>query len=285
MKKYAKLFCILMLSIFFETESNAIYTQDQVDEIVSIKANEIYDLINSNWSYLQNLDDLNTASVFWTPTFSKPSIHSKSYPTLKLNNTQCDIIQAFRDLPTKPARLECTITIKLVKILCLLELLGEDKFNEWLQILPTTTGRHYSDPLFFHVIPDRFFSVKNEGPGFYYVVNHKAYTTIKPAGIGCGYNGFLFQDQQFISFDPIHFKETKSIKETQHILFEDIMSDENVEKNNLHQMLKNQYTGDDGFTKFRLNCLEEQQHSQPIWKFSADKINAFIENNIIPNNG
>ncbi|MDP3532170.1 MAG: hypothetical protein Q8S31_02650 [Alphaproteobacteria bacterium] len=284
MKIYAKLFIALMLSVFIATSSNATYTQEQVDEIVSIKAKETFDLINLNWSYLQNLNDLNAESAFWTPTLAKPSINSAIYPTLKLNDTQCDIIEAFRDLPTKPAHLECTIVVKLVKNLCLLELLGEDKFNEWLQILPKTTGRHPSDPLFFHVIPDRFFSVKNEGSGFYYVANHSGYTTMKPKGIGCGYNGFLFQDQQFISFDPVHFKETKSIEETQHILFEDIMSDENVEKINLHQALKTQYVGEDGFANFRLNCLETKQQSQPIWKFSADKINAFMDSGIIPKN-
>ncbi|MDP1723491.1 MAG: hypothetical protein Q8L85_02170 [Alphaproteobacteria bacterium] len=284
MKQHVKFLSIFMFIIFFTTASNATYTQEQVDEIVNQKAKETFDLINENWSYLQNLDDLNTASVFWIPALAKPSINSAIYPTLKLNDTQCDIIEAFRDLPTKPAHLECTIVVKLVKNLCLLELLGEDKFNEWLQILPKTTGRHPSDPLFFHVIPDRFFVLGGD-TGFYYVANHSGYTTIKPKGIGCGYNGFLFQNQQFISFDPVHFKETKSIEETQHILFEDIMSDENVEKINLHQVLKKQYAGDDSFTNFCQDCLEEKQKTQPIWKFNADKINAFMDNGIVPNNG
>lgn len=278
MKIYAKLFIALMLSVFITTSSNATYTQEQVDEIVSIKAKETYDLINANWTYPQIDEALYTESEFW-----KPMIAS-SYATVKLTNPQCNIIKAFCELPIKAGHLECMVAVKLVKILCLLELLGEDKFNEWLQILPKTTGSQYSDPLFFHVIPDRFFVLKGN-TGFYYVTNHNAYTTIKPKGIGCGYNGFLFQDQKFISFDPVHFKETKSIVETQHILFEDIMSDENVEKINLHQALKTQYVGEDGFANFRLNCLETKQQSQPIWKFSADKINAFMDSGIIPKNG
>lgn len=279
MKKYIFLCCAFLFFVVLSAETKAVLTQEQIDDIVNAKAKEVYDLINMNWTYPEDNDDLYTASEFWKPVVVTP------YISLILCNPNCNIIEALRDLPTKPGRLECMVAVKLVKILCLLELMGEENFNKWIDKIPEITGRKKSDNLFFHVIPDRFFILKGNA-GFYYIRNHNAYTKIKPNGIACGYNGYLFQDQQFISFDPNNFNETKHVEEVQRILFDDIMSDKNVAMFVLHHLLKAQYKNDDdGFYKFRSNCLDEAQQKQPIWQFGADKINAFIENDVIPENG
>ena len=279
MKNYVKLFCASIFAFFFTvTIINATLNQHKADEIVSQKVKELFCLINENWTYAEYDNEYYTESEYWKPIIvDGPDF---KYVTLKLINHRCNVIEALRDLPTKKARLECATVFSLVKSLCLLELMGENNFNIWLKDLSKYQYKPSEDG-FFNSIQGVFYAEKQaEESGFYYIHNHPSYNKLKPSGNAAGYNGFLFPDQTFITFDPHHFIEPKSIEDTQRILFNDLLSYEHVYNHDLHTIFKIQYGSDNGFNKILETCLAKKQASEKPFNFDANRINRYLKKGV-----
>jgi hypothetical protein len=215
MKKFVRLFGFLIFSVFFTTASNATYTQDQVDAIVNHKVKEMFDLINENWGYMYpvkiNPDEknadfyTNASSEFWTTACTESRLSPK------LIDSNCNMIEALRNLPTKKALLECAIVSNLVKILCLLELMCEENFNKYLFTLQKRANMDRIDGKFFQTMAEQF-QIMTTDFGFTFIKNCKFYSDVKPFGCALGFNGYLFPDHTFLFLIQFILKKQNPLK-------------------------------------------------------------------------
>ena len=246
-------------------------TQEEIDEGVSKKVTEIFSSINSNWEYVYSNEEGTAViayidSLFWEVTTEYSAL------SLRLKNPNCNIVDALQELPKNKGLLDCTVAQTTAIILCLLDLLGEEKFNIYIDKLKEATKLDFSDGKFFILISQ---VVLAEGsiPGFTYITNHEDYSRVKAVGACSGYNGYIFSDRTFISFSPLHLKEAQSVEKVQRILFEDMMSDKDVSCSERYVEIKQLY--ENNFDAF-LKHINERQKSKKILHFNVDSINKLI---------
>lgn len=129
-------------------------------------------------------------------------------PTLILKTTPDKLIFALNELISKPAKLECTIALNVVKIFCLKEILGENFnafANQFYQMV--NAEESWSADEFFNELCGQFLTQLPEKavPGsITYITNVGEYIGFKPSGNAQGSNLIALADQKFLGFSAIY---------------------------------------------------------------------------------
>ena len=282
-----RLFFMFILSTF---TFNAIHAnQDDVNAIVCASSQDTYQKINENWKYVAVDGILSTKSEYWEPKWINNNANTNGgigrSATLILKTDPKHIIEALVDLINKPASLECTIALTTTKILCLKEILGEEKLKDFatrFYSLITQSPRISNINIegFFHELPLQFISTFEGNPipgSIAYLTNLDKYTTIKPNGNARGLNVFCVNPDQYIAFDHIFENNPQSIVIIRQDQFESFCEESDVEHNKeAHTRLCTMFnTKSDMF--FTLVKNQQEKNFNFYQFFDEAKINEFIE--------
>ena len=198
-----------------EIEDKNHILQQKINTIVGSTAQQTYEKINTNWTYVAPNDEMSIDSKFWHATWIKGDgflLGEKqqiNLPTVILKTTPENIFEALEDLINKPASLECTIALTTAKIFCMKKILGDDWFKlyatHFYQLLDSTEG--WSTDQFFHELPLQFIAQVEGKPkpgSLTYITNLSCYGKYKPNGNGRGSNVFCVGDNQYIGFSGMY---------------------------------------------------------------------------------
>lgn len=253
---------ILFLFILSTSTFSTIYAnQDNINAIVCASAQDSYLKINKNWKYVAADGILSTESEYWEAKWIQANANTNSgrIPTLILKNPK-HIIEALIDLINKPAYLECAIALTTAKLLCLKEIIGDDKFREYAlkfhYILNFTNLSSIESEEFFHELPLQFITQLSGTPipgSIAYLTNIKQYRNFKPNGTGTGSNLFCVSSDEYMGFSKIYKDGPKPINVIEQQDFELFCKIDDVERfHEKHEILSENFKNNyDEFIEIR----------------------------------
>ncbi|HQS84596.1 MAG: hypothetical protein B7Y25_06785 [Alphaproteobacteria bacterium 16-39-46] len=193
-------------------------TQEEINAIVSATALKVYSKINQNWEYPATSDPMSTTSSFWevtgimrdTVVGSQGKKLGHAY-TMVLKDPLVHLSkldEAFVDLINKPAKAECTIALSTVKIFCLREILGPERFIHYAtSFYSVMQAERWPMEDFFHELPFQFI-VPKAGPAqpgsICYLTSVPSYFYFKPHGNAGGNNVVCTNPDRYIGFCSIY---------------------------------------------------------------------------------
>lgn len=283
MKKFVLFFAVLLLAqspafamlstLRQEAEIENVHTlQKKINDKVCVRAQEVYEKINKNWTYVPSRGKMSTDSKFWEATWIRGEAiisgekQEVNLPTLILKTSPDNITEALDDLINKPASLECTIALTTAKIFCMKDILEEMKkggfkvyANSFHKALSATEG--WTTDQFFHELPLQFTTQVNGNtkPGSIgYISNVPFYEDFKPNGNGRGSNVFCVKDNECIGFCDLYKKGPQSLEVIEKQDFELFCNTQDVERDHEeHGELCQMFRKEEGlFERFR---REEQR--------------------------
>ncbi|MDP3533727.1 MAG: hypothetical protein Q8S31_10630 [Alphaproteobacteria bacterium] len=278
---------IILLFALCAFSFNVIHAnQDDVNAIVCASAQDTYQKINENWKYVAADGILSTESEYWEAKWIQANANTNSgrVPTLILKSNPAHIVDALIDLINKPAALECAIALTTAKLLCLKEIMGEDKFKEYAfrfhHILNFTDLSNIESEEFFHELPLQFITPLSGTPipgSIAYITNIKQYRDFKPNGTGTGSNLFCISSNEYMGFSQIYKDGAKPINVIEQQDFELFCKIDDVERlHKKHEILaenfKNNY---DEFIEIRRKQQIKDFNFYQI--FDETKIKEFTE--------
>lgn len=242
--------------------------QDKINAIVSPTAERVFGSINKNWTYVEAGQGkrMHTESSKWTPLRTKgfgnvggkKEVIFTQVPTLLFTplgsqslkdealtddafteavtfNAE-EFIEALEDLIAKPAALECTIALMVVKIFCLKELLGPEQFKRYtsafyMQMLKSGWKKEE----FLCELPRQFLTEakgeESSPPGsFTYITNLFKYGHFKPSGNMRGSNVVCISQDRYIGFSSIYREGPQPLAAIEAQDFAGFMKQDDVEK-------------------------------------------------------
>lgn len=240
------------------------YTQDEVNHIVAESGLKVYDAINKNWTYCDDMKNATTSADYWK--ISIQIIPHISYCS--------DDFKGFASVLYSPAQVECMTARDMSKIFALLELLGEEKFS----LLIKQTNSLLSE------LPQNF--VTNQSPeksttGSYLgISNIHAYKVFKPRGPSCNHNVLCVGEDLYAGFDPTSFGQGAISKEAiLRALYNDFVNSEWLSTANFSVTHK-EYVGKTvpDFESFlRLHAQQKNDTEAKSSFFDAQKINHYLQ--------
>lgn len=264
--------------------------QSQINETVCSIAQDVYQTINRNWTYVQPQTTISVNSPFWEAKwldgkgFLEGQEKTARFATLVLKTKPERIIEALDDLINKPAVVECTTAVTTAKIFCMKALLGEQRFKGYAKAFYFLLGKKegWTTDQFFHELPLQFLQRMNGDavPGSVaYITNLQSYRVIKPNGNSMGFNVICLNNDRYISFGRIFKDGPQPLEAIEQYDLERFCDHKDVEQEHeehirICQNLKKKPTL---FSKARY--IDQKEYFDFYWIFDAQKVNDFFESN------